>query len=131
MKSLYFSIYGIKKKKFNKLENNPQVKGITIKTRVATPKKPNSARRPVAKINLMNLNNLLAHIPGIGHNLRKHSMVLIRGGNIKDLPGVSFKCIRGVFDLASVQGRFTRRSLYGVEKPESLKIKLRRKFRQN
>lgn len=131
MKSLYFSLYTIKKQKIDKLESNPQVKGITIKTRVATPKKPNSARRPVAKINLMNLNSLLAYIPGIGHNLRKHSMVLIRGGNVKDLPGVSFKCIRGVFDLASVQNRFTRRSLYGVEKPESSKIKLRRKFRQN
>lgn len=131
MKSLYFSLYTVKKKKYDKLENNPQVKGITLKTRVATPKKPNSARRPVAKVNLMNLNSLLAYIPGIGHNLRKHSMVLIRGGNVKDLPGVSFKCIRGVFDLASVQNRFTRRSLYGVEKPESLKLKLRRKFRQN
>lgn len=131
MKSLYFSLYTVKKKKYDKLENNPQVKGITLKTRVATPKKPNSARRPVAKVNLMNLNSLLSYIPGIGHNLRKHSMVLIRGGNVKDLPGVSFKCIRGVFDLASVQNRFTRRSLYGVEKPESLKLKLRRKFRQN
>jgi small subunit ribosomal protein S12 len=120
-----------KKKIFNKLENNPQIKGITLKTRVATPKKPNSARRPVAKINLMNLNSLVGHIPGIGHNLRKHSMVLVRGGNVKDLPGVSYKCIRGVYDLASVQNRLTRRSLYGVEKSESLKTKIRRKFRQN
>lgn len=131
MKSLFFNLVTNQKLKYNKLESNPQVKGITIKTRVATPKKPNSARRPVAKINLMNLNTLVAYIPGIGHNLRKHSMVLIRGGNIKDLPGVSFKCIRGVFDLASVQNRSTRRSLYGVEKPENLKFKIRRKFRQN
>jgi small subunit ribosomal protein S12 len=131
LKSLFFNLSIEKKLKLNKLEKNPQVKGITIKTRVATPKKPNSARRPVAKINLMNLNNLVAHIPGIGHNLRKHSMVLIRGGNVKDLPGVSFKCIRGVFDLASVQNRLTRRSIYGVERPENLKLKIRRKFRQN
>lgn len=115
--------------KFSKLENNPQKKGITIKTRVATPKKPNSAKRPIAKINLLNLNSLNSHIPGIGHNLRKHSLTLIKHGNVKDLPGVSFKCIRGVYDLASVQNRFTRRSLYGVKRPENLKTKLRRKFR--
>lgn len=131
MKSLFFNLSTKQKFKSNKLEHNPQVKGITIKTRVATPKKPNSARRPVAKINLMNLNSVVSHIPGIGHNLRKHSMVLVRGGNVKDLPGVSFKCIRGVFDLASVQNRFTRRSLYGVDRPENLKLKIRRKFRQN
>jgi small subunit ribosomal protein S12 len=131
LKSLYFKLNSKIKIKYTKLENNPQVKGITIKTRVATPKKPNSARRAVAKINLMNLNSLVAYIPGIGHNLRKHSMVLIRGGNTRDLPGVSYKCIRGVFDLASVQNRFTRRSLYGVDRPEHLKLKIRRKFRQN
>ena len=100
------------------MEYNPQCKGITLKTRVATPKKPNSAKRPIAKINLMNLNSLNCHIPGIGHNLRKHSLVLIRGGNVKDLPGISYKCIRGVFDLAAVQNRITQRSLYGVKKPE-------------
>lgn len=131
MKSLYFTLFTEKKLKLKKLEKNPQVKGITLKTRVATPKKPNSARRPVAKINLMNLNSLISHIPGIGHNLRKHSMVLIRGGNVKDLPGVRYKCIRGVFDLAAVQNRFTRRSIFGVKKPEHLKKKIRRKFRQN
>lgn len=131
MKSLYYNLFSLKKKKFNKLEFNPQCKGITIKTRVATPKKPNSAKRPIAKINLMNLNSLNCHIPGIGHNLRKHSLVLIRGGNVKDLPGISYKCIRGVYDLASVQNRITQRSLYGVKKSENLKIKIRRKFRQS
>jgi small subunit ribosomal protein S12 len=131
LKSLYFNLFTEKKAKLKKLENNPQVKGITLKTRVATPKKPNSARRPVAKINLMNFNSLIGHIPGIGHNLRKHSMVLIRGGNVKDLPGVRYKCIRGVFDLTAVQNRFTRRSIFGVKKPEHLKTKIRRKFRQN
>lgn len=119
----------LKSLKFSKLEHNPQKKGITIKTRVITPKKPNSAKRPIAKISLLNLNTLNSHIPGIGHNLRKHSLTLIRSGNVKDLPGVSFKCIRGVYDLAGVQNRFTRRSLYGVKKPENLKNKLRRKFR--
>jgi small subunit ribosomal protein S12 len=131
LKSLFFKIKVEKKIKVKKLEKNPQVKGITLKTRIATPKKPNSARRPIAKVKLMNLNSLLSHIPGIGHNLRKHSMVLVRGGNVKDLPGVSYKCIRGVYDLAAVQNRTTRRSIYGVKKPENLKLKLRRKFRQN
>ena len=130
MKSLYKTLKSITKRKLNKLEYNPQVKGITLKTRVATPKKPNSAKRPIAKINLMNLNSLNCHIPGIGHNLRKHSLVLVRGGNVKDLPGISYKCIRGVYDLASVQNRITQRSIYGVKKPENLKKKLRRKFRQ-
>lgn len=131
MKTLYFKLNKKIKIKYNKLESNPQKKGITIKTRIATPKKPNSARRSIAKINLMSLNCLIAYIPGIGHNLRKHSMVLIRGGNVKDLPGVSYKCLRGVFDLNFVQNRFSSRSLYGVKLPESLKLKIRRKFRQN
>lgn len=115
----------------SKLEDNPQNKAITLKTRIATPKKPNSAKRAVAKVNLTNLNSLIVYIPGIGHNLRKHSLVLIRGGNTRDLPGVKFKCIRGVYDLNGVQGRLTRRSLFGVKKSENLKKKVRRKFRQN
>lgn len=131
MKTFKFTLKTYKILKLTKLENNPQVKGITLKTRVATPKKPNSAKRSIAKINLVNLNSLNAYIPGIGHNLRKHSMVLIRGGNTRDLPGVSYKCIRGVYDLAAVQNRFTRRSLYGVKIPENLKKKVRRKFRQS
>lgn len=131
MKSLYFFLNSIHKKKFTKLEFNPQLKGITLKTRISTPKKPNSAKRAVAKVNLSNLNSVICYIPGIGHNLRKHSLVLVRGGNERDLPGVSYKCIRGKYDLNSVQNRFTRRSLYGVKKPENLKKKVRRKFRQN
>lgn len=130
MKSFFFELKAYNNKKYSKLENCPQAKGITLKTRVITPKKPNSARRPVAKIQLMNLNTTIGHIPGIGHNLRKHSLVLLRGGNTRDLPGVAYKCIRGVFDLASVQNRFTRRSIFGVKQSESQKIKIRRKFRQ-
>lgn len=130
MKSFFKSLLSFKKKKLYKMECNPQNKGITLKTRVVTPKKPNSARRPVAKLTLMNSNSLVAHVPGIGHNLRKHSLVLVRGGNTRDLPGVQHKCIRGVYDLANVLNRLTRRSLYGVKKPENLKTKIRRKFRQ-
>jgi len=118
------------KPKLKILGNNPQKKGTVNKTRIVTPKKPNSARRPVAKIILYNRKRTLAHIPGIGHNLRKHSNVLIRGGGARDLPGVSYTCIRGVYDLNSVLYKQRRRSIYGVSIPENRKIKLRRKFRQ-
>ena len=132
MLSLYYILQKKKKKvKLNKLEFNPQQRGIVMQTRILTPKKPNSARRPIVKVNLMNLNILLAYIPGIGHNLKKHSMVLIRGGRTRDLPSMYYKCIRGVFDLIFVQGRMTRRSIYGVKLFENLKKKIRRKFRQN
>lgn len=118
-------------KKISKiLAGNPQKKGMVLKTRIVTPKKPNSARRPVAKIFLVNKKQTVAHIPGIGHNLRKHSNVLIRGGGARDLPGVSYTCIRGVYDLNSVLNKNTRRSIYGVSIPENKKLKLRRKFRQ-
>lgn len=123
-----------KKKKINfnlgLLNGNPQVRGIVIKTRIITPKKPNSARRPVAKISLVNKRETIAYIPGIGHNLRRHSNTLIRGGGARDLPGVSYTCIRGVYDLSSVLNKNRRRSIYGVAVPEHLKKKLRRKFRQ-
>lgn len=120
-----------KKKNFGILNKNPQKKGIVIKTRIITPKKPNSARRPVVKIVLVNKKQTVAHIPGIGHNLRKHSNILIRGGGARDLPGVSYTCVRGVYDLAGVLNKQRRRSIYGVSVPENKKLKLRRKFRQN
>lgn len=120
-----------KKKNFGILNKNPQKKGIVIKTRIITPKKPNSARRPVVKIVLVNKKQTVAHIPGIGHNLRKHSNILIRGGGARDLPGVSYTCIRGVYDLSGVLNKQRRRSIYGVSIPENKKLKLRRKFRQN
>lgn len=120
-----------KRTNFGVLNNNPQKRGMVIKTRIVTPKKPNSARRPVAKIALINKRQTIAHIPGIGHNLRKHSNVLIRGGGARDLPGVSYTCIRGVYDLNSVLNKTRRRSIYGVSIPENKKKKLRRKFRQD
>jgi len=116
---------------FGVLENNPQKRGMVLKTRIVTPKKPNSARRPVAKISLINKRQTVAHIPGIGHNLRKHSNILIRGGGARDLPGVSYTCVRGVYDLNSVLNKTRRRSIYGVNIPENKKKKLRRKFRQD
>jgi len=92
-------------------------------------KKPNSARRPAAKVHLVNKLHVVAHIPGMGHNLRRHSSVLIRGGGARDLPGVYHTCTRGVYDLAGVQHKTKRRSIYGVELETSLKKKVRRKFR--
>lgn len=126
----------LKKKKVIKakltiLGSNPQKKGMVLKTRIVTPKKPNSARRPVAKISLVNKKQTVAHIPGVGHNLRKHSNTLIRGGGARDLPGVSYTCIRGVYDLSGVLNKQRRRSIYGVSIPENKKKKLRRKFRQS
>lgn len=118
------------KKKLNPvLSTRPQIKGVVTKVRITTPRKPNSARRPVVKVLLSNKAQRVAHIPGKGHNLRKHSEVLISGVGARDLPGVHFSCIRGVYDLSSVVGKVRRRSIYGVKKPDILKKKLRRKFR--
>lgn len=117
-------------KKLNPLlGNRPQIKGVVIKVRITTPRKPNSARRPVVKLLLSNKKQRVAHIPGKGHNLRKHSEVLISGVGARDLPGVHFSCIRGVYDFSSSVGKVRRRSIYGVKRPDFLKKKLRRKFR--
>ena len=123
-----------KKRNFEKklnplLSNRPQIKGVVMKVRITTPRKPNSARRPVVKVLLSNKKQRVAHIPGKGHNLRKHSEVLISGVGARDLPGVHSSCIRGVYDLSPVVGKVRRRSIYGVKKPDILKKKLRRRFR--
>lgn len=112
------------------LQGNPQVRGTVIRVRIATPKKPNSARRPVAKIILVNKRNVVAHLPGIGHNLRKHSSVLISGVGARDLPGVRHSCIRGVKDFGPVIGRTKRRSVYGIKNLNNKQRKLRRKLRK-
>ena len=118
------------KKKLNPiLSNQPQIKGVVVKVRITTPRKPNSARRPVVKMLLSNKKQRVAHIPGKGHNLRKHSEVLISGVGARDLPGVHFTCIRGVYDFAPLIGKVRRRSIYGVKKPDIQKKKLRRRFR--
>lgn len=111
------------------LTNKPQIRGTVRRARIVTPRKPNSARRPVAKVLLVNKLRVTAHIPGIGHNLRPHSQILIRGGGARDLPGVRYTCVRGVLDLSGVQTKKRRRSIYGVERPANLKKKTRRKFR--
>lgn len=114
----------------NILQGNPQVRGTVIRVRIATPKKPNSARRPVAKIILINKRNVVAHLPGIGHTLRKHSAVLVCGVGARDLPGVRHSCVRGVKDFLGIPNKTKRRSIYGVKTPSSKVRKLRRKLRK-
>jgi small subunit ribosomal protein S12 len=106
----------IKKQKTSALEKMPQKKGVCLKVYTRTPKKPNSALRKVAKIKLSNKKRVEAYIPGIGHNLQQYSVVLIRGGRVKDLPGVRYHLIRGKYDCQAVKNRKTRRSLYGTKK---------------
>jgi small subunit ribosomal protein S12 len=118
-----------KKLRASILGYNPQKRGVVMRARYVTPRKPNSARRPVAKVVLVNRKRLTAHIPGIGHNIRRHSSVLVRGGGARDLPGVGYTCIRGVYDFCMVLNRFNRRSRYGIPRQDSKKRKLRRKFR--
>jgi small subunit ribosomal protein S12 len=94
----------------------PFKRGVCIRVYTMTPKKPNSALRKVAKVRLSNGKEVTAYIPGIGHNLQEHSIVLVRGGRVKDLPGVRYHIVRGVYDAAPVEGRKQGRSLYGVKK---------------
>lgn len=107
---------------FNALKNrqtaveSPQKRGVCTSVRTVTPKKPNSALRKVARVRLTNGYEVLSYIPGIGHNLQEHSVVLIRGGRVKDLPGVRYHIIRGALDASGVEGRKQARSKYGAKK---------------
>lgn len=96
---------------------NPQKRGVCTVVKTMTPKKPNSALRKVARVRLSNKVEVTAYIPGEGHNLAEHSIVLVRGGRVKDLPGVKYHIVRGVYDTAGVEGRKTSRSKYGVKRP--------------
>ena len=109
----------VDKSKSPSLKGNPQKRGVCTRVYTATPKKPNSALRKVARVRLVNGMEVTAYIPGIGHNLQEHSMVLIRGGRVKDLPGVRYKIIRGTLDTASVSDRAQARSRYGAKKPKN------------
>lgn len=101
------------------LRGNPQKRGVCTRVYTTTPKKPNSALRKVARVRLTNGIEVTAYIPGEGHNLQEHSIVLIEGGRVKDLPGVRYHIIRGVLDTAGVDGRKTSRSRYGAKRPKS------------
>ena len=101
------------------LEGCPQKRGVCLSVKVMTPKKPNSALRKVARVRLSNGKELTAYIPGEGHNLQEHSIVLVRGGRVRDLPGVRYKIVRGTLDTLAVNGRKQARSRYGAKKPKA------------
>ncbi|WP_457567758.1 30S ribosomal protein S12 [Desulfurobacterium sp.] len=111
----------IKRSKAPALQGNPQKRGVCVRVFTTTPKKPNSALRKVARVRLSNGIEVTAYIPGIGHNLQEHSVVLVRGGRTKDLPGVRYKIIRGALDAAGVEGRRQSRSKYGTKRPKDKK----------
>lgn len=100
------------------LQGCPQKRGVCVRVYTTTPKKPNSALRKVARVRLTNGIEVTAYIPGIGHNLQEHSVVLVRGGRVKDLPGVRYHIIRGALDAAGVEGRRKSRSKYGTKRPK-------------
>lgn len=110
-----------KSKKTPALRDSPQRRGVCTRVYTTTPKKPNSALRKVCKVRLTSGYEVTAYIPGEGHNLQEHSIVLVRGGRVKDLPGVRYHVIRGVLDTAGVEGRHQSRSLYGVKRPKEEK----------
>ena len=105
------------KSKTPALKGNPQKRGVCTRVYTTTPKKPNSALRKVARVRLTNQIEVTAYIPGIGHNLQEHSIVLVRAGRVRDLPGVRYKIIRGTLDTAGVRDRKKARSRYGAKKP--------------
>jgi len=109
----------IKKSKSPALDSCPQKRGVCTRVYTSTPKKPNSAMRKVARVRLTNQKEVNVYIPGEGHNLQEHSIVLIRGGRVKDLPGVRYHIIRGTLDTLGVDGRKQGRSKYGAKKPKA------------
>ncbi len=111
-------IKAIARDKVPALEGQPLKRGVCLKVYTTTPKKPNSALRKVARVRLSNGFEVTAYIPGEGHNLQEHSVVLIRGGRVKDLPGVSYHILRGNLDTQGIAARKKRRSLYGTKKPK-------------
>jgi len=108
----------VKKSKSPAMQGNPQKRGVCTRVTTQTPKKPNSALRKIARVKLSNQFEVTAYIPGEGHNLQEHSIVLIRGGRVKDLPGVRYHIVRGALDTAGVDGRMQGRSKYGTKRPK-------------
>jgi len=108
----------VKKKSARALQGSPQKRGVCVRVYTATPKKPNSALRKVARVRLTTGTEVSAYIPGVGHNLQEHSVVLVRGGRVKDLPGVRYHVVRGVLDTLGVSDRKQGRSKYGSKRPK-------------
>ena len=115
----------VKKRKAAALRGSPQRRGVCVRVYTATPKKPNSALRKVARVRLTTGSEVTAYIPGVGHNLQEHSVVLVRGGRVKDLPGVRYHIVRGALDAAGVAGRKQSRSKYGAKKKQAAPAKKR------
>jgi len=115
--ALRFSYNSSKMKTF-RTSGNPQKRGVCTQVKTMTPKKPNSALRKVARVRLTNGIEVTAYIPGVGHNLQEHSVVLIRGGRVKDLPGIRYHIVRGALDAAGVSDRMQSRSKYGTKRPK-------------
>ncbi|MCI8808810.1 MAG: 30S ribosomal protein S12 [Oscillibacter sp.] len=115
--ALQFGLNTLKARTTN--QSSPQKRGVCTAVRTATPKKPNSALRKIARVRLTNGYEVTAYIPGVGHSLQEHSVVMIRGGRVKDLPGVRYHIIRGVLDTQGVSGRMQSRSKYGAKRPKS------------
>lgn len=109
----------VKKTKSPALQSCPQKRGVCVRVFTQTPKKPNSALRKVARVRLTNSIEVTSYIPGEGHNLQEHSLVLIRGGRVKDLPGVRYHVVRGTLDTVGVSGRKQSRSKYGAKRPKA------------
>lgn len=116
-KAMHFNYNSVKNKYFMKI--NPVRRGVCLSVFTRTPKKPNSALRKVARVRLSNKQIVTAYIPGEGHNLQEHSVVLVRSGRKPDLPGVNYQIVRGVYDAAAVEGRMQSRSRFGAKKPKS------------
>jgi small subunit ribosomal protein S12 len=108
----------VRRTKTPALQSSPQKRGVCTRVYTTTPKKPNSALRKVARVRLTNQQEVISYIPGEGHNLQEHSVVLIRGGRVKDLPGVRYHILRGVLDTQGVKDRKQSRSLYGAKRPK-------------
>ncbi|MFA6422700.1 MAG: 30S ribosomal protein S12 [Candidatus Buchananbacteria bacterium] len=116
---LQLTLDSLHRKKRTIAKGNPLKRGVCTQVRTTTPKKPNSALRKIARVRLSNGQEVTAYIPGVGHNLQEHSIVLIRGGRVKDLPGVRYHIVRGVYDSAGVANRKKGRSLYGAKKEKA------------
>ncbi len=117
--ALHVSLDSLHRKKKDIAKGAPFKQGVCLKVTTTTPKKPNSALRKIARVRLSNGMEVTAYIPGMGHNLQEHSIVLIKGGKTKDLPGVRYKIVRGVFDASGVEARRQGRSCYGAKRPKA------------
>ena len=116
--ALQYTLNSMKQRRSRLEKGAPQKRGVCTVVRTMTPKKPNSALRKIARVRLSNGIEVTAYIPGEGHNLQEHSIVMIRGGRVKDLPGVRYHVVRGIYDCGGVEGRKKERSKYGVKKPK-------------